>query len=333
MTEQEIVDVSGNDVIEDSLQKLSPAVFRLLLQDKSTKKHILWATKDYESLGAGYEEWSEMLPELITRENAMLIQPRSTKAKDEQTARTRDKAEVFTPCWVCNTQNNLVDTQWFGRADVFNIETDHGWTVNPEKIVFPETGPKRWQKYVDTKRLEITCGEAPYLVSRYDTVTGEMIPVDRRIGLLDRKLRVVSENTQNEEEWYNWVLRAFQSIYGYEFQGDNLLLARENLLLTFIEYYRTRFNKQPSVRQLLRIANVISWNLWQMDGMKYVVPHSCQSQKIEAITMFGNVVQEIKCPGCEKGTIRNHNGIYCRIYDWRKQKSLPFIDMLKGALE
>ena len=49
-------------------------------------------------------------------------------------------------------------------------------------------------------RLEISCGEAPYLVSRYDTVTGETIPISQRIGLLDRKLRVISENTDTEEQ-------------------------------------------------------------------------------------------------------------------------------------
>ena len=32
-------------------------------------------------LGAGYEEWSEIFPELITGEKSMLIQPRSAKAK------------------------------------------------------------------------------------------------------------------------------------------------------------------------------------------------------------------------------------------------------------
>jgi hypothetical protein len=31
-------------------------------------------------------------------------------------------------------------------------------------------------------------------------VTGETIPIAKRIGLLDRKLRVVSENTETEEE-------------------------------------------------------------------------------------------------------------------------------------
>ena len=31
--------------------------------------------------------------------------------------------------------------------------------------------------------MEITCGEAPYLVSRYDAVTGEVINLKSRIGL------------------------------------------------------------------------------------------------------------------------------------------------------
>ena len=53
---------------------------------------------------------------------------------------------------------------------------------------------------MDAQRLEISCGEAPYLVSRYDTVMGETIPISQRIGLLDRKLRVVSENTDTEEQ-------------------------------------------------------------------------------------------------------------------------------------
>ena len=59
----------------------------------------------------------------------------------------------------------------------------------------------RWQKYVDARVLEITCGEAPFLVSRYDVETGEVIPVPDRIGLLDRKLRTVNENAQTEENW------------------------------------------------------------------------------------------------------------------------------------
>jgi hypothetical protein len=65
---------------------------------------------------------------------------------------------------------------------------------------------------------------------------------------------------------------AFQTIYGYEWQGDNLLLARENLLYTFVDYYEERFGVAPEVKLLRDFAGIISWNLWQMDGLSYSTP-------------------------------------------------------------
>ena len=120
--------------------------------------------------------------------------------------------------------------------------------------------------------MELSCGEAPYLVSRYDTTTGKPILLKRRIGLLDRKLRVVSENTENVEDWYKWAVFAFKSVYGFEWQGDNLLLARENLLYSFCDYYKAKFGGSPSRQQMLEIANIISWNIWQMDGRPQYMP-------------------------------------------------------------
>jgi hypothetical protein len=184
-------------------------------------------------------------------------------------------AEVFTPSWVCNAQNNLVDEAWFGRKDVFNTENseNHTWKPYPKHISFPEG--KTWRDYVRATRMEMTCGEAPYLVSRYDTTTGEMIPLEQRIGLLDRKLRVVSENTETSGDWLDWAQIAYQNTYGFEWQGDNLLLAREALLWTFIENYQAKFHKQPMLKSIKYIAYIISWNIWQMDGLKGVVPGSC----------------------------------------------------------
>ena len=95
--------------------------------------------------------------------------------------------------------NNHLDEEWFGRKDVFNQELDKSWKTKEETISLPEG--KTWQQYVDSRRLEITCGEAPYIVSRYDASTGEMIePLKKRIGLLDRKLRIVNENSGDYEE-------------------------------------------------------------------------------------------------------------------------------------
>lgn len=104
------------------------------------------------------------------------------------------------------------------------------------RIDFDNTG-KTWKEYVDAKRLEISCGEAPYIVSFYDAVSGKEIPLSNRIGLLDRKLRVVNENATSDEDWNIWALRALESVYGYEFQGDNLILARINVFASFVAWY------------------------------------------------------------------------------------------------
>lgn len=224
-----------------------------------------------------------------------------------------------------------MDEQWFGRKNVFNIQKEMSWKATADKIAFLDDRQHTWQKYVDAQRLEISCGEAPYLVSRYDTVTGETIPISQRIGLLDRKLRVVSENTDTEEEWFTWTKRAFQSVYGFEYQGDSLLLARENLFVTFVEVYRERFGKLPHLRQMKVIANIIAWNLWQMDGTKYVVPGSCRETRIEIFSMFGTEEQIDLCPGCKSGNIRAHNGIYSVIKDWRSNQTMTFLSMVRGG--
>jgi len=67
----------------------------------------------------------------------------------------------------------------------------------------------------------------------------------------------INENTTNETDWLLWATRAYQSVYGYEFQGDNLLIARANLLMTFVEYTKERWGREPSTQELKNIANII----------------------------------------------------------------------------
>ena len=329
--------IQSIDVLEDAIRSIDEKLLDILLFDRTTRQNILWATADYESLGEGFEENSQILPALITGSWAHLIQPRITKSLSAQADRTKDRAEVFTPSWICNKQNNLIDEQWFGRKDVFNHEIGNTWESTKEPISFVDAS-KGWQKYVDAQRLEISCGEAPYLVSRYDTVTGEKIPLANRIGLLDRKMRIVRENTTNAEDWLFWSRRAYESVYGYEYQGDNLLLARENLLYSYIEYYHDRFDCPPSIELLKKIAYIISWNLWQMDGLKYVVPESCTPEpEKQQLSLFDTDEEEIEetyrmCRGCAKGDIHAHTGTYCRINDWRTKCTCTFISMMKGGM-
>ena len=317
------------DIREDDLSAISPEVLATLLRDHTTGKNIFWATHDYEALGRAYDYHSEILPELITGEHGMVIRPRVLKSKENQTDRAKDMAEVFTPSWVCNAQNNLVDEAWFERKTIFNIEdsVSHIWKSVTDKILFPNG--KTWKDYVRATRMEMTCGEAPYLVSRYDTTTGESIPLDQRIGLLDRKLRIVSENTESSGDWLDWAQTAYKNTYGFEWQGDNLLLAREALLWTFIEYYQAKFGKAPLVKSINYIAYIISWNLWQMDGLKGVVPDSCHTE-VEMVDLFSGEGREKPCQGCLEGGYYHHNGKYCLIRDWANdKKKIRFIDLIK----
>ena len=284
-----------------------------LLKDKTTNENIVWATDAYVDLGDGFGRTDHISIDHLIETNFSLIQNRSSKNSDEQIDRTRQHAEVFTPFWIVNMMNNFADEEWFGKKDVFNINS-----IPTMHIDFPKD--KTWQSYIDSNRLEITCGEAPFIVSRYDVELGDTIPVKRRIGILDRKLRVVNENTINENDWYEWAIKAFQSVYGYEFQGDSLLIARINLLMTFKDHMIEKWNREPLIDEYRKIANIIAWNIWQMDGLTGTIPYSAKQEDNEqlAFDLFSDneEAKEEKKPGC-------------RIYDWHSNNSIDFSSLYR----
>ena len=304
---QKLIDITSYPIV---------ALLDKLLEDKTTKKNIIWATDAYASFGDGFQDKNQILSSAFIMGRSLTIRPRIEKNLEEQQLRTKKKAEVFTPAWLCNQMNNYLDEDWFGNKNIFNVENkDNTWTYNTNKIIFNKN--KSWEDYIKIRCLEITCGEAPFLVSRYDTSTGILIlPPFNRIGLLDRKLRVINENIDNEEDWIKWASRAYQNTYGFEYQGDNLLIARINLLLTFIDYFKDKFNKEPDLKLLQKITNIIAWNIWQMDGLKDTVPLGKPFVEHEQIglDLFGDVEKE-KDPATP-----------CVIKDWRANKTLLYMD-------
>ena len=292
---------------------------KTLLQDKTTKKNIIWATTSYADKGPEYQDTKQIQIGSLIGMNPMDLQPRVLKSQEEQQSRTKSKAEVYTPGFIINNMNNYLDEDWFGYKDVFNKENDKTWITNEEPIQF---GNKKWQDYIKSTRLEITCGEAPYLVSRYDASTGKLIePPTHRIGLLDRKLRVINENVNNREEWFKWVEWAYKSIYGYEFQGDSLLIARINLLMTFVDNVKYKWNVEPKTKELNSIANIIAWNLFQMDGLTDTVPLGVPQPNFEQPSLFdlfedANIEESSVSPKC-------------KIKNWKSNKSVLFCDLKK----
>jgi hypothetical protein len=297
------------DIREDYLLK-KDSLLDILLQDKTTGNNILWATDSYEQKGKKYAPLAPITSDLVTGKNGKLIQPRAAKSKEEQLLRTRDKAEVFTPLSIVKQMNDACDTKRVTKNN--------------------------WQEYVSLLKLEITCGEAPFIVSRYDPVSDkqELLPLAERVGFLDKKLSVVSKYCNTHDEWLKWAKIAFQSSYGYEWQGDSLLIARENLLYTFIDYYKDKFKKNPSLEHQKEIAEIIVWNIFQMDGLKYVIPLSCKTETITIkgeVTLFGKEddrIVEKPCAGCENKTAKNHNGTYVRIMNWKEDKIIRFVDIV-----
>ena len=296
------------------------AVLDTLLKDKSTGKNIIWATDPPEELQTVMYEPVTDRSQITTQQLGLthyeVVLPRMMKQTDTQQQRTRKKGEVFSPAWVCNKMNNALDADWFRglgageSAGQFTVELPQDWQTVETPVQFPACGGKTpaWVQYVQSRRLEVTCGEAPFLASRYDAATGEMIPVARRIGILDRKLRVVSENAATEDEWRKYATHAVQSTYGYEYQGDNLLLARVNLLLTYAEHLQARWQCKPTKEELQPIANIISWNLWQMDGLRLSVPGGKpqpEAEQLDLFSMFG--AAEPQPPT-----------VSCKVKNWRK---------------
>ena len=310
------------NIVETASMRYSETVFKRLLIDRTTRKNIIWATEEYSELGKRYLPKSEILRESITGVHSGVIKPRVTKAIEAQADRTKKKAEVMTPSWICNKMNNVADEVWFGRPDVFNAEHESSWTTTSEPIAFAKLGD--WKRYVDDRRLEITCGEAPFITSRYDTTTGEIIPVVDRIGLLDRKLRVVGENAHTKEEWLRWALRALQATYGYEWQGDNLVIARLNVLQTWAEHLDAKWHCRPTEHEAGEAALVISWNLWQMDGLKGTVPLGTPQEEFPQLSMLDLMGNSLEASEFVP---------YCNIFDWRARKPQTYNSLKDEAGE
>lgn len=285
------------------------AVLPILLKDKTTGKNILWATDEYDAISPN----SEIDFKDITGGSLMLVRPRTAKTLDAQKNRTKKKAEVFTPTWVCNQMNNALDDDYLGYKGAFNVEGEMAWTTSRKKIRFVDG--KSWQEYIDQTRLEITCGEAPFVTSRYNPTDGIFIEVKDRIGFLDRKLRVAHENADGNE-YKKWSMRSLESSYGYEFQGDNLLIARINVFLTWVEHWEQKLGEKPDVKTARSAANVIAWNFWQMDGLTGRTPQIMEKD-----------CGQITIPGFEVESEISESAAATEeslIFDWRRRFSRTY---------
>lgn len=282
------------NIFENNLRDKIPSIFNILLIDrtKSTKrciKNIIWANENYIKYDAEkYSATSEIKIELITGEYANIIQPRVLKAAQLQKKRTRTIAEVFTPIEILKQQNDEIDKNY--QNDDLETYTKRTW-------------------------IEITCGEAPYIATRYDVVTGRLMHLDERVGFLDRKLRKINKECNIKDKWKELVKEAYKASYGFEWNGDSLLLARENLLYTYFDYYDDKWNEEPPLEEIEEIAIIISYNIFQMDGLKCIIPLSdIDTIKKEQLNLFNKTEKINKQTQSKKGR-------YVKIMNWKENKT------------
>lgn len=250
----------SSDVIEDDIRTQMPHILEILLIDRTTStsrtsRNIIWANDNYKEYGATfYSATAQIRPELVTGKKGNLIMPRALKSSTLQKKRTKTKAEVFTPIWIVKKQNDTIDD---------NYKTDD------------------LETYTRRKWLEVTCGEGPYMVTRYDMETGDIVPIVERVGFIDRKLARINNEVIDKAEWQRLVELAYKASYGFEWNGDSLLLARENLLYTYRDYYIEKWGELPIYGLFEDIAKIISYNVFQMDGLNYKIPLSEKKERVQ----------------------------------------------------
>lgn len=280
------------DISEEGIANDSGTLLTILLKDRTTNKNIVWASPSYEGMGKPFCADQPIKKNLIIGPYDSIIQPRVEKNKRNQELRTRKRGEVFTPPW-------LVDKQ--------------------VSIVLDEIEDISFEIFIVLRWLELACGEGPYIVTRYDSITGDIIPVEERVGFLDRKLQRIAKEVNSEQEFIKWSKIAYESSYGYELQGDSLLLARENLLLSFCEHYDYTFGKLPTMKVIKQIATIISYNIFQMNGLTKQTPYSDNSKGNIQLNLFDDVNnQELQ------------GDMFAFVKDWKNKALVSMDSISKG---
>ena len=280
------------DISEEGIANDSGTLLTILLKDRTTNKNIVWASPSYEGMGKPFCADQLIKKNLIIGPYDSIIQPRVEKNKRNQEIRTRKRGEVFTPPW-------LVDKQ--------------------VSIVLDEIGNISFENFIALRWLELACGEGPYIVTRYDSISGDIIPVDTRVGFLDRKLHRIAEQSNTEKEFIKWSKIAYECSYGYELQGDSLLLARENLLLSFCEHYDYKFGKLPTMKVIKQIATIISYNIFQMNGLTKQTPYSDDSKDNIQLNLFDYVNNQEKM-----------GDMFTLVKDWKNKVLVSMDSISKG---
>lgn len=92
------------------------------------------------------------------------------------------------------------------------------------------------------------------------------------------------------------------------------------MIMTFSEYFRERMKKEPDENTLKRFANVIAWNVWQMDGLKDTVPLGKPHEEYHQMSIF-DMFEEPK---------QEDVALPCKIRNWRSNETIVYKNLKNG---
>lgn len=239
--------------------------------------------------------------------------PGALKSKERKFNATRKNGEVFTPSWICSMQNMIAwNLLGIGVADFMD----------------PDVSEELAMLAIDAKVVEPFCGEAPYLAFLYDVVEGKSIHNKDKFGILDAKLRMAAtlarrcaKGCEGKEsdvaKWRELALQALKSVYAFDSKGDNVFLARRNLLRTLVHADEDFTGAPTDPEFLMEALRIISRNVWQMEAVGLAIP--LQGLDHYNLGLLGASTQPNKAPG--NWMRRSRSPI--RITDWQKGTEIP----------
>ena len=95
------------------------------------------------------------------------------------------------------------------------------------------------------------------------------------------------------------------------------MIARINLLMTFGEYFTDRWGHAPRPEQYWSIADIIAWNLFQMDGLTGAVPYPIMEAEKQMV-IDGWLISGVTMEEAPK---------LCRIRDWRSRHEVEYLSL------
>ena len=168
------------------------------------------------------------------------VTPNYTRTASDKKSRSKHQAEIVTPIRLVKEMVEHIDKE---------MSATYG----------------SWKNYARSTVIEPACGETPFITTRYDTETGKVLPISERVGVLDRKLKRVSEGARDQKDWARWAMEAVNSVFGFDLDGGNVLIARTNIVDTYADYLMNRWGRFPTNEELNELAEIVSHNYWQDD--------------------------------------------------------------------